>query len=287
MLRTKQFVLSSLVVKLISFTSIILIVSTFIPPHFNKTHSHRVSALQAPRLNAFDPVVSILNDDNLSQEWQFSGQANQIISLVASRRTGDLDPVITLVDSEGAIVASNDNSTFTNQTARLEAIQLPQNDIYTVRVSREGMNYGSSSGQFELVLLEGLSVFDNAAPITRVIQLDQGSSSTQRALTAIPDSNFFTTFELVMPESSVPFALEWTFRDAAATGDKWVVRFNTDGDYDLSFQNAESEPLYNTAGNAANQIPSGGETVSISFWANNQTFSLWVDNQQVDLTDCT
>jgi hypothetical protein len=283
MLGIRQQLSSFLLTKIAIGIIVLLIAFSFFS--FNPTqldsynHAH---ALQLPRLNLFDPVVSILDDDNLAIEWQFNGQAHQIISLVATRRTGDIDPVITLFDSEGDIVASNDNATFDDQTARLEAVTLPQDDVYTVRVNREGMEYGSTSGQFELILLNGLSVFDNSEAITRVLQLDQGSASTQRTLSALPTPNFFATLQLLMPPSAVPYTLEWVFRDATNTDYKWVFHFTTDGDYVLSIQNAQDEVLRSITGNAANRLPTSGESASLAFWANHQTFSIFVDNQQID-----
>lgn len=282
MSETKQQSSTSFFIKFFSGLSILLFVLTFLQLNPSDSNS-KAHAFQLPRINPFDPVVSILDDNNLSQEWQFTGQANQIISLVARQLTGDLDPVIVLLDSEGDIVASNDNSTFDDQTARLETITLPQDDVYTVRVYREGMEYGSTSGQFQLTLLNGLSIFDNADPITRIVQLDQGSTSTERTLTALlPSPHFFATFQLLMPQSAIPYTLEWTFLDAGGADFKWQFHFTTNGDYGLSVQNSQDEVLRSISGNATNQLPNLGDTTSISFWANRNTFSVFVNNQLLD-----
>ena len=64
-----------------------------------------------------------------THEWTFTGQAGQIINL--SMNSIDFDAFLELRDSQGAILAENDDSRGGNNAA-IELFTLPANDTYTV-----------------------------------------------------------------------------------------------------------------------------------------------------------
>lgn len=75
-------------------------------------------------LKPFQSVTGQLGEGLVLEEWKFEGQAGQIISLVAERISGDLDVVLTLLNPNAEVIATNDNADFETTDARLEAISL-------------------------------------------------------------------------------------------------------------------------------------------------------------------
>ena len=66
---------------------------------------------------------------------------------------GDLDPILTLVDSEGSVVALRDDAIREGSGARdirLQSLRLPRSDRYFVIVGRFGYQLGTTAGSFSL-----------------------------------------------------------------------------------------------------------------------------------------
>ncbi|KAB2866004.1 MAG: hypothetical protein F9K46_03210, partial [Anaerolineae bacterium] len=101
-------------------------------------------------LKPFQSVTGQLGEGLVLEEWKFDGQAGQIISLVAERISGDLDVVLTLLNPNAEVIATNDNADFETTDARLEAISLELDGLYTVRIYREGGGFGPTSGEYRL-----------------------------------------------------------------------------------------------------------------------------------------
>lgn len=81
--------------------------------------------------------------------YYFDGLRGEVISISLSVNRGDLDPLLTLLDASGQIIATlDDNGTDRNLT--IDALTIPQSSRYYVIVGRFGMGLGNTIGTFEL-----------------------------------------------------------------------------------------------------------------------------------------
>lgn len=112
---------------------------------------------EAATLSFFVPVTGTLDDSRPVEVWQFEGYAGQIVSLIALSTGGDLDPVLQVVGPDGQVVAQNDDLDSLVRDAGLEALTLPADGIYTVRVTRYQGAAGTSRGSYELTLTPGFA----------------------------------------------------------------------------------------------------------------------------------
>lgn len=255
-------------------------------PHADSTRFIAgVSAQQAVRpLSAFTPVTGSLgNGSPLENAWQFEGQAGQVISLVARALDGDLDPVVELYDPQNQLLAANDNGAFDDLDARIEGYVLPVPGNYSVRVYREGLEKGSSSGRYELRLLFGFSVENPAEATTQVVRLDAGSRGTEQTILPLPTLNFYTTLEMMMPMIEQPYQLTWRFHVGEQNGLTWVFEHNTQGVWELSVENARQVPIRVTNGVAADILPLPGEAMVLEIWFHEEQLEIKV-NEQVLVT---
>ncbi len=102
-------------------------------------------------------VTGRLDDANYQVDYRFSGQAGDVISVLAMATSGDLDTTVLITAPTGEFVAFNDD--FNDLDAAVVGVTLPQDGIYTLTVGRfMGLN-GTSSGSYELRLVEGTDLF--------------------------------------------------------------------------------------------------------------------------------
>lgn len=105
----------------------------------------------------FEPVAGALNQGTPAEEWTFEGHADQVISVLAVRTSGDLDPTLAVIGPGGRTVAENDDLDSLVRDAGLEALSLPQDGTYTIWVTRYGGEDGTTAGEYELTLTPGFA----------------------------------------------------------------------------------------------------------------------------------
>jgi hypothetical protein len=105
-----------------------------------------------PVLKMMQTAFGTLDAETTELRWQFEGQAGQSVSVLAQRLSGDLDPTIEVIDTRGRRLVEGDDIAYPDQLdAALEAIELPRDGMYTLRVaSYEGE---ATAGEFALSLL--------------------------------------------------------------------------------------------------------------------------------------
>lgn len=107
----------------------------------------------------FVPVEGVINDDTPAEDWTFTARADQLVALLVITTGGDLDPVLDLIGPDGVIVARNDDLDSLVRDAGLEALRLPLDGVYTVRVKRYQETGGATAGRYRLTLLPGFARF--------------------------------------------------------------------------------------------------------------------------------
>jgi hypothetical protein len=98
-----------------------------------------------------------LNFETPRLVYAFEGMRGEVINVDLAVLSGDLDPVVTLVDETGALLASRDDGGFTriaddSRALHLEAVRIPRSDRYYLVVGRFGYSLGSTAGDFALTL---------------------------------------------------------------------------------------------------------------------------------------
>lgn len=89
-----------------------------------------------------------------SQTWSFIARGTMILTIYAEQVSGDLDPVITLLDTNGNQLVSNDDVAYPDShDALIQAFDLPGNGSYSIKVDA----FGTTSGKYRLTLQSGYS----------------------------------------------------------------------------------------------------------------------------------
>ncbi|MBL8155001.1 MAG: PPC domain-containing protein [Anaerolineae bacterium] len=90
----------------------------------------------------------ITNADPL-QTYFFEGLRGEVISLRVTVTRGDLDPLLTVVDANGTLLASRDDGDG-RRDITIDALTLPRSDRYYIIIGRFGYGLGSTVGVFEM-----------------------------------------------------------------------------------------------------------------------------------------
>lgn len=99
---------------------------------------------------AYGGIISgRINNNSPRAVYYFDGLRGEVVSITLSATSGDLDPVLTLLDAAGQIIISRDDTAGTRDV-RVNAFSIPQSSRYYVVVGRFGYGLGSTSGDFEL-----------------------------------------------------------------------------------------------------------------------------------------
>ncbi len=90
-----------------------------------------------------------INNTTPRTVYYFDGLRGEVVSIALSATSGDLDPVLTLLDSAGQVIINRDD-TAGSRDVRISAFSIPQSSRYYVVVGRFGYGLGSTTGEFEL-----------------------------------------------------------------------------------------------------------------------------------------
>lgn len=95
--------------------------------------------------------TGVIDNNNTSEHFTFSGQAGDVVSIRMESTEGDLDPKLQLTDSLGNVVAFNDDiNILSNTNAAIDNFILPMSGYYTIVATRYiGFE---TSGRFTLTL---------------------------------------------------------------------------------------------------------------------------------------
>lgn len=101
-------------------------------------------------------VVGRLNDAAPFAEYVFEGLRGDVVMVTLEVTGGDLDPLLTLVDTRGSLLAMRDDTSSDVPVGargiRLESLRLPGTGVYRILVGRFGYGLGSTEGDYRLTL---------------------------------------------------------------------------------------------------------------------------------------
>ncbi len=95
------------------------------------------------------------DDANPRTVYEFTGLRGDVIAIDLSVTSGNLDPMITLVDSQGTVIALSDDAASAERGSkdlRLQSLHLPRSDQYSLIVGRFGYALGMTSGAYSLIV---------------------------------------------------------------------------------------------------------------------------------------
>jgi pre-peptidase len=81
--------------------------------------------------------------------YYFDGLRGEVVSITLTTTKGDLDPVLTVMDANGTIIAAHDDSRGSRDVT-INALSVPQSSRYYIVVGRFGYGLGSTTGEFSL-----------------------------------------------------------------------------------------------------------------------------------------
>ena len=100
------------------------------------TRPVRAQTDDLPVLKLMQTVFGTLDGATTELRWQFDGQAGDVVSVLAQRLNGDLDPTVEIIDTRGRRLVEGDDIAYPAQLdAALEGIELPRDGTYTLRVA--------------------------------------------------------------------------------------------------------------------------------------------------------
>ncbi len=83
--------------------------------------------------------------------YAFDGMRGEVVSVTLTTKTGDLDPMLTVLDADGVPLAHFDDMG-SSRDLRLESLRLPRSDRYLLVVARFGYALGTTSGTYDLTI---------------------------------------------------------------------------------------------------------------------------------------
>lgn len=201
----------------------------------------RVEAQSGGTLVPFEPVDGTIDGD--SATFTFTGRTGEPLSFRVESTSGDLDPVLTIRDTQGRTLISNDDYDYPeNEDSVLQALTIPDFGTYSAVVSA----FGDTSGDFTLTLLPGYALEwpqDDATQTPGWMVGDAAVEADEAGLTLAPGETGLTV--ALNDEATPPadFFGQATVQDL--TGSDWsvgmAVRAQSDTAYYLFLVNGRGE----------------------------------------------
>jgi len=94
-------------------------------------------------------ITGIIGTQQPRAAYFFDGLRGEVVSIGLRATSGDLDPILLLLDASGRVITKRDDSNGERHIT-INAITIPQSGRYYVVVGRFGMGLGSTNGNFEL-----------------------------------------------------------------------------------------------------------------------------------------
>jgi hypothetical protein len=113
-----------------------------------------------------DTVSGTITDDAPRLLYTFTGSEGDTVNIRMNRESGDLDPYLRLMDSEGVTLIENDDDETVENTrdSYISNFQLPTAGEYTIAATRFQEELGTLTGDFTLTLTTGTEAVPTEAP---------------------------------------------------------------------------------------------------------------------------
>jgi hypothetical protein len=114
------------------------------------------------------PVQGEISSERFAQYFRFEAQANDVVTVRMERMDGGLDSFLTLLDSAGNEVATNDDFDG-SQNAQINDALIPATGMYTIRATRFQGEAGLTTGRYRLTLANEGSALEDIPQDTQFI----------------------------------------------------------------------------------------------------------------------
>lgn len=94
-------------------------------------------------------ITGEISNTSPRDTYSFDGRRGEVVSIDLRTIDGDLDPLLTIVDNSGQVIAWQDDSQ-QSRDVRIDSFRIPQTDRYFIIVGRFGYSLGTTSGEYEL-----------------------------------------------------------------------------------------------------------------------------------------
>ena len=147
-----------------------------------------VSSASGSALRYGDSVINTIDSLQHQFFYTFRAQRGDLVTARMQRASGNLDPYLILTDSDGMVIAQNDDLPGSGSLdAAIEGVLIREDGIYVLAAGRFGGAAGTTSGAFVLTLesavQSGLGTrFDAAIPIAYGAVIEGEITSTVSAL---------------------------------------------------------------------------------------------------------
>lgn len=191
------------------------------------------TSAQTPTLRIGIPAQGNLSATAPTQNWQVQIEDGDILTFIANRVTGDLDPTITLLAPDGAVFKENDDRlTPLIYDAGLESVEFSESGLYTVQVGRY-----AGAGDYQVWVLPSYArVWENEDFSGDLARWDDGRFASQQEgrLILATDAQFSI---FVKPDGGLPLdnfyvqaEFDWqSVPDDVEATTGLMVRINDDG----------------------------------------------------------
>lgn len=110
-------------------------------------------------------IEGTLDNGTPRTAYYFDGLRGEVISLKLVVTQGDLDPIVSISDANGVLIARYDDSDG-NRDVNIDALVVPRSGRYFIIVARFGLSLGNTGGTFELSV-ERIGVSSNSGSTLR------------------------------------------------------------------------------------------------------------------------
>jgi hypothetical protein len=114
----------------------------------------------AAPLTANTPVNGVITSEQPFQVYTFTAGANDVVSVSMTAFSGSLDTLLLMLDPNGNLVGSNDDTTQGVTDSLIPNLSLVLAGEYTVIATRYGMAIGGTEGEYTLTLSGALDLTD-------------------------------------------------------------------------------------------------------------------------------
>ncbi len=112
-----------------------------------------VITTQSGSLGYGDSVTGTIDDNTPSVAYSFEASAGDVVNIHMYGETGDLDPLVIVLDANGNEVGHNDDAPGqTTRDSAIEGLTIPADGTYTIVATRYQGDVGLTSGAFTLEL---------------------------------------------------------------------------------------------------------------------------------------
>jgi hypothetical protein len=97
-------------------------------------------------------AVDRITSEQAFHSYRFDGQIGDVISAQVRRTSGSLDTFIALMDTNGNLLATNDDGIENSTDSAFEDVRLRSTGTYLIVVTRYAQLIGATEGDFELTV---------------------------------------------------------------------------------------------------------------------------------------